>query len=101
MRPFVEGWRLLKMPARQERRRAVLQYIVRSTFQPGEIYSEVTVSERLRTWCEGGESDHVTVRRYLIDLGLMSRADGQYWVSTVLPPEPNAAERAVTALGLD
>jgi hypothetical protein len=101
LRPFIDGWRLTKAPAKQEKRRVVLQHIVRSTFKPGELYSETSVSQRLQAWCEGGETDHVTVRRYLIDMGLLSRANGMYWVAVATPPERNAAERYVTALGLD
>jgi hypothetical protein len=101
LQPFIDGWGLTKAPAKQEKRRVVLQYVVRSTFKPGELYSEASVSERLQAWCDGGETDHVTVRRYLIDMGLMSRANGTYWVTATTPPERNAAERYVTALGLD
>jgi hypothetical protein len=32
---------------------------------------------------------------------LLHRADGLYWVDLSSPPEPNIAERTVTALGLD
>jgi hypothetical protein len=33
----------------------------------------------LRAWCHDSETDHVTLRRYLVDEGLLSRADGEYW----------------------
>jgi hypothetical protein len=101
LRPFIDGWRLVKAPAKQERRRVVLQHIVQSTFKPGEHYTEAEVTDRLRAWCDGGETDHVAVRRYLIDMGLMKRADGTYWVSSATAPARNAAEQYVTALGLD
>jgi hypothetical protein len=39
------------------------------------------VTEELRKVCAGGEVDHVTVRRYLVDEGLLDRADGRYWRS--------------------
>ena len=64
-------------------------------------YDELEVNDRLRVWCDGGEVDHVTIRRYLIDMKLLHRADGLYWVDLSSPPEPNIAERTVTALGLD
>jgi hypothetical protein len=37
------------------------------------------VAEVLKRWCEGGEVDHVTVRRYLVDEELLSRDGGVYW----------------------
>ncbi|WP_447007027.1 DUF2087 domain-containing protein [Saccharothrix isguenensis] len=76
--PFVRDGRLMTLPARPGRRRAVLEQ-VSATFEPGRRYLEREVAEVLKRWCEGGEVDHVTVRRYLVDEGLLSRAGGEYW----------------------
>lgn len=76
--PFVRDGRLVKLPAQRGRRRAVLEQ-VSTTFEPGRRYPEREVAEVLKRWCEGGEVDHVAVRRYLVDEGLLSRADGEYW----------------------
>ncbi|MGM1059399.1 DUF2087 domain-containing protein [Saccharothrix sp. Mg75] len=78
--PFVRGGRLVGLPAQRGRRRAVLEQ-VSAAFEPGRRYPERDVVEVLRRWCDGGEVDHVTVRRYLVDEGLLSRADGVYWRS--------------------
>ncbi|WP_433223982.1 DUF2087 domain-containing protein [Microtetraspora malaysiensis] len=99
--PFVRGGRLITLPARQNRRRAVLEHVVARSFDPAAEYDERTVSEKLREWCDGGEVDHVAVRRYLIDTGLLVRGNGVYRVKGETPPEPGAAERYVSSMGLD
>ncbi|MEJ2853911.1 MULTISPECIES: DUF2087 domain-containing protein [unclassified Saccharothrix] len=78
--PFLRDGRLLKLPAQRSRRREVLEQVC-VVFEPGHRYSEREVTDELRKCCEGGEVDHVTVRRYLVDEGLLDRADGQYWRS--------------------
>jgi hypothetical protein len=42
-------------------------------------FPEREVDAVLRAWCAGGEVDHVTLRRYLLDEGLLSRDHGTYW----------------------
>ncbi|MFC7613202.1 DUF2087 domain-containing protein [Actinokineospora soli] len=68
------------MPAHAGKRRVVLEHVVQS-FEPGVRYSEKEVDVVLRAWCEGGGVDFVTVRRYLVDAGLLSREAGEYWRS--------------------
>ena len=80
LRTFVPDGRLLRLPAKQSRRKAVLEYIVQS-FEPGRRFPEREVDAVLRAFCAGGEVDHVTVRRYLVDEGLLSRDHGVYWRS--------------------
>ena len=80
LRPFVLDGRLIRLPAKRTRRRAVLEHVVQS-FEPGRRFPEREVDVVLRAWCAGGEVDHVTVRRYLVDEGLLSREDGLYWRS--------------------
>lgn len=80
LRAFVRAGRLTGMPAQPARRRLVLEHVARS-FEPGVRYLERQVTELLEPWCAAGASDHVTLRRYLIDEGLLSRADGEYWRS--------------------
>ncbi|MEV0676305.1 DUF2087 domain-containing protein [Actinosynnema sp. NPDC050436] len=75
--PFLRDGRLVRLPAQRGRRRAVLERVC-AAFEPGRRYSERDVVEVLRRWCDGGEVDHVTVRRYLVDEGLLDRADGLY-----------------------
>lgn len=80
LRAFISDGRLVRLPARRARRRLVLEYLVRS-FEPGRRIPEREVDVVLRAWCAGGETDHVAVRRYLVDEGMLSREDGFYWRS--------------------
>lgn len=81
LRTFVRDGRLRAVPARFERRRVVLRHLVHGAFRPGVTYTEKQVDETLKDWCEGSNTDHVTIRRYLIDLCLLSREDGgPYWL---------------------
>jgi len=80
LRSFVHGGRLVTLPAQQSRRRIVLEHVVRS-FEPGIRYPEREVDAVLRAWCAGGNVDHITLRRSLIDHGLLTREDSLYWRS--------------------
>lgn len=80
LRAFVSDGTLVRLPARRTRRRKVLEHIARS-FEPGRRFPEREVDVVLRAWCAGGETDHVAVRRHLVDEGLLTRADGWYWRS--------------------
>lgn len=44
-------------------------------------YPEQEVDVLLRAWCAGGTADHVSLRRHLVDEGLLSLAAGEYWRS--------------------
>ncbi|MGW0928033.1 DUF2087 domain-containing protein [Streptomyces sp. NPDC002644] len=76
---FVRDGRLVRLPARWDRKRQVLRHIAERTFEPGVEYPERTVNDRLAAWCaEDAPVDHVTLRRYLVDLGHLDRRDGIY-----------------------
>jgi hypothetical protein len=76
---FVRDGRLLRLPARWTRKQQVLRHIAEQTFEPGVAYPERVVDERLRAWCEDtDEVDHVTLRRYLVDLHELRRSEGLY-----------------------
>ncbi|WP_410537825.1 DUF2087 domain-containing protein [Streptomyces sp. KL2] len=75
----VSGSGAFILPARKGRRLPVLEHVVERSLETGRVYGEREVDDRLRTWCEGGGTDHVTVRRYLIDECLLRREDGRYW----------------------
>lgn len=98
--PFLRGDRLVRVPAQQSRRRAVLRYVAERCFEPDVDYPEPAVNDRLRAWCDGGEVDHVTIRRYLVDLRIVSRADGVYRLGPEPAGPPGPAERQVRAMGL-
>lgn len=78
LRTFTRDGRLVRMPAQLGRRRTVLEYLTDRSFAAGVRYDEKSVNEILRGWCEGPEVDHVTIRRYLVDLGLLRRDQGVY-----------------------
>lgn len=80
IRPFVADGRLLRLPARRARRLRVLEFLAQS-FEPGRRFPEKEIDVVLRAWCAGGATDHVTVRRYLVDEGFLSREHGTYWRS--------------------
>ena len=81
LKPFIREGRLLRLPAKWERKKAALAYIAGRSFQAGRAYSEREVNERLAGWASGN-IDHVTLRRYLVDLRHLVRDnDGcTYWV---------------------
>ncbi|MGS0687290.1 DUF2087 domain-containing protein [Nakamurella sp. GG22] len=68
--------RLTTLPAKQSRQLAVYDLIAQR-FIPGVRYTEVEVNRELMAIYD----DYVTLRRGLIDFGLMDRSDGQYWRS--------------------
>jgi hypothetical protein len=101
IRPFIRDGHLLTLPAAPGRRRAVLEHIAGSSFEAGATYDEPAVNEKLRAWCDGGEVDHVAIRRYLIEAGILVRANGIYARTPESLPDRGVAERYVTAMGLD
>lgn len=78
VRTFVRDGQLIGLPAQAGRRQVILEHIVQS-FEPGRTYSEAEVNSILRAWVEGGSTDHVSLRRYLVDAGLLTREGEAYW----------------------
>lgn len=78
LRTFVRDGRLVRLPAQWTRKKLVLRHIAEQTFEPGVAYPERVVNEKLRAWCEDGDVDHVTLRRYLVDLHHLHRSEGIY-----------------------
>ncbi len=77
LRVFVEpGGRLRTIPRRRAKRLIVLGHVVR-VFEVGLRYPEREVNVMLRAF----DDDVAALRRYLVDEGLLSRADGVYWRS--------------------
>lgn len=73
---FDSTGRLVQMPAKLSRQRAVLDLIAQR-FIPGVRYTEAEVNRELMSL----HDDYVALRRGLIDHQLMDRADGDYWRS--------------------
>jgi hypothetical protein len=70
---FFRNGRLETIPAARDRRRSVLAYVA-GKFESGREYGEEEVNRIL----QGVHSDHATLRRYLIDAGLLRRDRGIY-----------------------
>lgn len=76
LRAFLRDGAVTALPAQQGRRRVVLEHLA-ALFEPGVRYPERQVNATLDAHSAG--PDHVTLRRYLVDAGLLSRAHGEYW----------------------
>lgn len=61
----------------KEKNKALIALRIADAFEPGRIYTEFEVKQVLAPICE----DHVAVRRYLVDHGLLLRAQdcSSYW----------------------
>ena len=75
--------KLTHLPTKHEARLEVLAWVA-TPFQPGVTYREAEVNDLLR----GQEIDHVTLRRYLVDYGFLTRAAGIYQLAPN-PPWPS------------
>jgi hypothetical protein len=73
LRNFVEGGRFARLPARRGQRRVILEYVVQR-FRADRQYAEAEVNELLKPLYD----DHVSLRRYLVDEGLLERNAGVY-----------------------
>jgi hypothetical protein len=73
LRNFVDGGRLVRLPARQSQRRVILEYVA-GRFEQDRRYPEPEVNELLKSL----HDDHVSLRRYLVDEGLLDREAGVY-----------------------
>ena len=73
---FFRGRRLVEIPVATGKRMAVLRRIVQE-FEPGRRYAEPQVNLMLGLF----HADHASLRRYLVDEGLLDRdpSDGMYW----------------------
>jgi hypothetical protein len=74
LRTFFAGTRLTSIPIPRAKRRVVLERIVQE-FEPGVRYHERTVNRIVEAFHE----DYAALRRYMVDEGLLTRADGVYW----------------------
>jgi hypothetical protein len=85
LRAFVGNGKIATVPAKKSRRRLLLDTIAQA-FEPGVRYTERRVSLFLRAI----HDDYASLRRYLVDEDMLSRADGEYWRTggTVLTPPP-------------
>jgi hypothetical protein len=71
---FFSGDRLQSIPSVRAKRIIVLERLAQE-FEPGLRYSEQEVNFTLQLF----HADYAALRRYLVDEGLLTRADGVYW----------------------
>jgi hypothetical protein len=76
LRTFFRSGRLTEIPAKESKRRIVLERIALE-FEPGVRYDERTVNAIVGRFF----NDHASLRRYLVDEGFLSRERGEYWRS--------------------
>jgi hypothetical protein len=83
LRVFLGHGRIDALPARQSRRRLLLDQVAQA-FEPGVRYSE----RRVSLFLGAIYADYAALRRCLVDEDFLSRAHGEYWRSggTVPPP---------------
>lgn len=74
LRGFLDGDRLREIPAQQRKRLVVLRYLRDRCFTEDRPYPEKEVNQRLGLF----HRDVASLRRYLVDSGLMTRAAGEY-----------------------
>jgi hypothetical protein len=74
LRTFMPYGRLVQIPVPRAKRTVILDHIGR-IFEPGRRYPEREVDALLRPFFD----DYVTLRRHLIDEGILSREAGVYW----------------------
>ena len=92
LKAFTKNGRVARLPAQYKKRLIVVEEILHR-FQPGSTYTENEVNDII------GEvyDDYVTVRRILIDEGMMVRNDGSYRV--MKSTQPASGTDAVTRKG--
>lgn len=71
---FFTGKRLREIPTNHSKRRVVLERLAME-FEPGVRYQEREVNFTLQLF----HADYAALRRYLVDEGIMTRAEGVYW----------------------
>jgi hypothetical protein len=76
LRAFFRDGRLTEIPARESKRRIVLERIALE-FEPGVRYDERTVNAIVGRF----HNDYAAIRRHLVDEGLLDRERGEYWRS--------------------
>ncbi|MFQ5967292.1 MAG: DUF2087 domain-containing protein [Acidimicrobiia bacterium] len=73
---FFEGTRLRAIPKQRAKRLVILERLAQE-FEPGIRYPERQVNFILQLFF----ADYATLRRYLVDEGFITRAEGVYWRS--------------------
>jgi hypothetical protein len=92
---FFRDGRLEKLPAQHKKRLIVLEQFA-ARFEAGRRYNEPEVTGLVAPLFD----DHCTIRRLLVDAGLIRRQDGTYWrdgqPGDAAPPPPQPRETSMT-----
>lgn len=93
---FFSGARLTSIPSVRSKRLVVLERLAQE-FEPGVRYEETEVNFALQMF----HADHAALRRYLVDEGFLTRADGVYWRTggRYQPPVSDDADEEHTVSG--
>jgi hypothetical protein len=76
LKSYFRGGQLVEIPAKHSKRRIVLTRMALE-FEPGVTYPEAEVNQILERF----HPDYASLRRYLVDEGLLARQSGRYWRS--------------------
>ncbi len=76
---YVRDGKLRQYPGACNDARALVLEWLAGLFAPGRRYAEAEVNEVLAGHAIGHALDHATLRRYLVDAGLLARDHGEYW----------------------
>jgi len=82
LRAFLVEGRLVSIPAQEKKRLVILRYLLERCFTEDREYHEKEINQLLAVF----HPDAASLRRYLVDLGFMTRAAGRYRRAT--PPTP-------------
>jgi hypothetical protein len=74
IRAFIRDGRLVSIPAREKRRGVIYRYLCDRVFTEDRIYPEREVNQRLALF----HPDVATIRRGMVDAGLVNRTGGDY-----------------------
>jgi hypothetical protein len=88
LRAFIRNGRLVSIPARERKKLVVYRHLLDQVLpDPAELVPERDLNMRLALWYP----DVATIRRALVDLGLVQRARMVYWrvapIRDAVPPE--------------
>jgi len=74
IRSFIRDGRLTTIPARERRRQVIYRYLRDQVFTEDRGYPEKEVNQRLALF----HADVATIRRGMVDSGLVTREGGEY-----------------------
>lgn len=76
LRRFFTDTRLKEIPTSRKKRKVILERLAQE-FEPGLRYQELDVNFTLQLF----NADYTALRRYMVDEGFLTRAEGVYWRS--------------------